>query len=168
VRVLGAHLALPVTDALDYVATTFEVEVPQAVRSALDGARSTLRERRKHRRATRDLASSRHWMLGDAPDLVTSWARTSVNYTRAGACTSLGPFLRGRTHVDRLWTLPVVVARRRTYGTRVPVGDFGRTRRGTAMEPQDTPGESTEPIEYEAPRVLEEAEIEAQLGAVTT
>ena len=107
-------------------------------------------------------------MLGDAPDLVTSWARTSVNYTRAGACTSFGPFLRGRTHVDRLWTLPVVVARRRTYGTRVPVGDFGRTRRGTAMEPQDTPGESTEPIEYEAPRVLEEAEIEAQLGAVTT
>ena len=168
VRVLGAHLALPVTDALDYVATTFEADVPGAVRSALDDARSTRRERRKHRRATRELASSRHWMLGEAPDLATSWARTSVNYTRAGAYTSLGPFLRGRTHVDRLWTLPVVVARRRTFGTRVPVGDFGRTRRGTAMEPQEMPGESTEPIEYEAPRVLEEAEIEAQLGLITT
>ena len=32
------------------------------------------------------------------------------------------------------------------------------------MEPNDTPGEVSEPIEYEAPRVLEQVDIEAQLA----
>jgi hypothetical protein len=31
------------------------------------------------------------------------------------------------------------------------------------MEPHDTPGEGAEPIEYEAPRVLEQVDLEAQL-----
>jgi hypothetical protein len=31
------------------------------------------------------------------------------------------------------------------------------------MEPYDAPGEGTEPIEYEAPRVLEQVDLEAQL-----
>jgi hypothetical protein len=32
------------------------------------------------------------------------------------------------------------------------------------MEPHDTPGEGSEPIEYEAPRVLEQVDLEAQLS----
>jgi hypothetical protein len=36
------------------------------------------------------------------------------------------------------------------------------------MEPNDTPGAGTEPIEYEPPRVLEEVDVEAQLvGPIT-
>jgi hypothetical protein len=31
------------------------------------------------------------------------------------------------------------------------------------MKPNDTPGEGTEPIEYEAPRVLEQVNLEAHL-----
>ena len=31
------------------------------------------------------------------------------------------------------------------------------------MEPYETPGESTEPIEYEPPRVLENIDLEARL-----
>ena len=31
-------------------------------------------------------------------------------------------------------------------------------------EPSDEPSERTEPIEYEAPRVLEQVEVEAQLA----
>jgi hypothetical protein len=34
------------------------------------------------------------------------------------------------------------------------------------MEPYDAPGEDTEPIEYEAPRVLEQVNIEAQLSII--
>jgi len=34
------------------------------------------------------------------------------------------------------------------------------------MEPHHTPGEDTEPIEYEAPRVVEQVDLEAQLGTV--
>jgi len=112
-RVLRAHLALPVADALEYVTTTFEGPVPDAARVALHGARSTRRERHKYGRAQRELGAGRHWLLGETAQLRTSWARISVNYSRRGAISSLGPFLRGRTHVDHLWTLPIVVARRR-------------------------------------------------------
>jgi hypothetical protein len=115
-RVLRARLALPVADALEYVATTFEAPVPQSVRGALGEARPTRRERRKHHRAARALVLQRHWLFGDAAHLRTSWARTSVNYSRIGALSSIGPFLRGRTHVDHIWTLPFVVARRRILG----------------------------------------------------
>ncbi len=34
------------------------------------------------------------------------------------------------------------------------------------MEPNDTPSEATEPIDYEAPRVLEQVDVEAQLTPV--
>lgn len=34
------------------------------------------------------------------------------------------------------------------------------------MEPTDSSGETTEPIDYEAPRVLEHVDIEAQLGVI--
>jgi hypothetical protein len=112
-RVLRAHLTLPVADALEYVATSFEVPVPEPIRVTLGGARSTRRERHKLRRAERTLGFQRHWFFGNAADLRTSWARTSVNYSRIGALSSIGPFLRGRTQVDRVWTLPFVVARRR-------------------------------------------------------
>jgi hypothetical protein len=116
-RVLGAHLTLPVTDALDYVSSAFEAPVPRSVRGRLRGARSTRRERRKHELATRELVSSRHWLLGDLGALRTSWARISVNYSRPGELASIGPFLRGRTRVDHLWTLPFVVVRRRHQGS---------------------------------------------------
>ena len=112
-RVVRAHLTLPVADALGYVASTFEAPVPQSVHDGLSGARSTRRERRKHQRGERELISSRDWLLGDFSELRTSWARISVNYSRFGVLSSIGPFLRGRTHVDHVWTLPFVVARRR-------------------------------------------------------
>jgi hypothetical protein len=35
------------------------------------------------------------------------------------------------------------------------------------MEPYDAPREDTEPIEYEAPRVLELVEIEAKLSIIS-
>jgi hypothetical protein len=35
------------------------------------------------------------------------------------------------------------------------------------MEPVETPGKSAEPIEYEAPRVLEQIDIEAQLATTS-
>ena len=35
------------------------------------------------------------------------------------------------------------------------------------MEPDNTPGESTQPIEYEAPHVIEQVEIEAQLTVIS-
>jgi hypothetical protein len=116
-RVLRAHLALPVADALEYVTTTFEGPVPDAARVALHSARSTRRERHKYGRAQRELGAGRHWLLGETAQLRTSWARISVNYSRRGAIASLGPFLRGRTHVDHLWTLPIVVARRRVQAS---------------------------------------------------
>ncbi len=112
-RVLRAHLSLPVADALTYVASTFEAPVPPSVHDRLHGARSTRRERRMHRRSEGALIPSRHWLLGQSTGLGTSWARISVNYSRFGALSSLGPFLRGRTHVDHVWTLPFVVAGRR-------------------------------------------------------
>jgi len=115
-RALRAHLSLPVADALEYVATEFAAAVPDHVRGTLDGARSTRRERRKHRCAERELVSRHHWLLGEATDLRIGWARTSVNFSRIGALSSIGPFLRGRTHVDHLWALPFVVARRRILG----------------------------------------------------
>jgi len=36
------------------------------------------------------------------------------------------------------------------------------------MEPNETPAEVTEPIDYEAPGVLAHVDIDAQLGAVGT
>jgi hypothetical protein len=35
------------------------------------------------------------------------------------------------------------------------------------MEPYDAPGEDTEPIEYEAPRILEQVDIEARLAIIS-
>ena len=35
------------------------------------------------------------------------------------------------------------------------------------METYDTTGEGTEPIEYEAPRILEQVDIEAQLAVIS-
>jgi hypothetical protein len=35
------------------------------------------------------------------------------------------------------------------------------------MEPDGTPDEGTQPIEYEAPRVLEQVDIEAQLSIIS-
>jgi hypothetical protein len=42
-----------------------------------------------------------------------------------------------------------------------------RRLKGTAMEPDETPGEGTAPIEYEAPQVLEQVDIEAQLAVIS-
>jgi hypothetical protein len=116
-RVLRARLALPVADALEYVASAFEAPVPRSVHDALRAARSTSRERRKVRRAERPLVVQRHRLFGEAADLRTGWARVSVNYSRFGAFASIAPFLRGRMHVDHVWTLPFVVARRRLHGS---------------------------------------------------
>lgn len=121
-RVLRAHLALPVADALTYVASTFEAPVPRSVHDRLAATRTTRRERSKHRRGEGELVSPRHWFLGELGELRTSWARISVNYSRLGALSSMGPFLRGRTHVEHVWTLPFVVARRRLQRSRRPAG----------------------------------------------
>jgi hypothetical protein len=115
-RVLRAHLALPVAHALGYV-TTFDAPVPDRVQRALGAARSTRRERRKLEYAERDLTARRHWLVGHATDLRIGWARTSVNYTRIGALSSIGPFLGARAHVDHVWMLPFVLARRRVLGS---------------------------------------------------
>jgi hypothetical protein len=112
-RVLRARLALPVAEALEYVTATFDAPVPEPVVGTLTGARSTRRERRKHRRAERTITAQRHWLRGEVADLSTSWARMSVNFSRAGTLSSLRPFLRGRMHVDRVWTLPFAVLGRR-------------------------------------------------------
>jgi len=112
-RVLRGRLAVPVADALGYVTTTFDAPVPDDVERALREARTTYRQRRKYHVAQRELVVRRHWLLGEATDLRIGWARASVNYSRIGAFRSLGPFLQGRTHVDHVWTLPIVVARRR-------------------------------------------------------
>ena len=112
-RVLRAHLTLPVADALEYVTVTFDAPVPRSVRAALRTTRPTRREQHTYRRAQRELVVRRHWLFGEAAHLSTSWARVSINYSRAGALTSIGPFLRGRADVDHVWTLPFVVTRRR-------------------------------------------------------
>jgi hypothetical protein len=36
------------------------------------------------------------------------------------------------------------------------------------MEPNETPGDATEPIDYAAPQVLENVDLEAQLSPPTT
>jgi hypothetical protein len=35
------------------------------------------------------------------------------------------------------------------------------------MEPHDSPGEGTQPIEYEPPRVLDQVDLEARLTPIT-
>jgi hypothetical protein len=117
-RVAHSPVALPVGDALSYVAGTFDAAVPEPVTAALAGFRPTRRERRKYHRAQRPITKERQRILGGIPDLRTGWARAGINYTRRGALRSVAPFLRGRTHVDRLWTLPVVVTARRLRRTR--------------------------------------------------
>jgi hypothetical protein len=39
--------------------------------------------------------------------------------------------------------------------------------KGIVMEPYDTTDEGPEPIEYEAPQVLEQVDIEAQLAIIS-
>jgi hypothetical protein len=112
-RVCRARLMLPVGDALEYVRATFVAPVPEPVLASLAGTTASPRERHKHRRAKRPMPAPRHWLLGEAPDLRTSWARISVNYSRTGALRSVAPFVRGRIHVDQVWTLPFTVAGRR-------------------------------------------------------
>ena len=43
-----------------------------------------------------------------------------------------------------------------------------RDRESTAMKPQDAPDEGSEPIDYEAPRVLEQVDVEAHLGTTVS
>jgi len=112
-RVCVGRLMLPVGEALGYVRCAFGAPVPEPVLVTLAGAVATRRETHKHRRAEQPIAAQRHWLLGEAPDLRTSWARISVNYSRTDALRSLPPFLRGRTHVNRVWTLLFAVAGRR-------------------------------------------------------
>ena len=112
-RVASTALALPVGDALSYVTVTFDAPVPAAVVAALTSRRATRRERRKHRVAQRPLRRAPQPVLGGAEDLRIGWARTSINYSRAGAAKSLSAYLRGRMHVERLWTLPFLVIARR-------------------------------------------------------
>jgi hypothetical protein len=116
-RAAPTALALPVGDALAYVAGTFGAAVPESVHGALARYRASRRELRKHRRAQRPLTRKRHRFLGGSEDLLTGWARGSINYTRLGAIQSVGPYLRGRMHVERLWTLPFVVVARRVHRT---------------------------------------------------
>ena len=117
-RVGRSALALPVSEALSGVARTFGVAVPEPVLGVLAAHHGTRREVRKHHRAQRQITSTRRRFVGGVPDLRTSWARASVNYTRLGAVRSFAPFLRGRAHVDRLSTWPFVVAARRLRTAR--------------------------------------------------
>jgi hypothetical protein len=112
-RTARTALALPVGDALSYVAATFDAAVPEPVLGALGRYRPSRRELRKHRRAEEHITNKPHRFLGGAENLRTGWARGSINFTRVGAVRSAGPYLRGRMHVERLWTLPFVVAARR-------------------------------------------------------
>jgi len=115
-RVVRGGLALPVRDALGYAAARFRAPIPPEVLSALARAVPSRRESRKYRRSQRESGGGRHRLLGEAPQLATSWARISLGYSRRGELASLAPFLRGRMHVDRLSTLPYTIVRRRWSG----------------------------------------------------
>ena len=103
--------ALPVADALEYVATTFAAAVPDHVRGTLDWARSTRRERRKHRCGERERSVTAPLAVGRSDGSQDRLGSNQRNFSRIGALSSIVPFLRGRTHVDHLWALPFVVAR---------------------------------------------------------
>jgi hypothetical protein len=111
-RVVVSHLVLPVRDALDYLVDVFQAPVPADVLAALRSPRPTRRELHKHRVASSAMPT-RHWLFGQWPALRTYWCRMSINFTRVGALRSFPAFLRWKMHVDRLGTLPLVVARRR-------------------------------------------------------
>jgi hypothetical protein len=112
-KTTGAHLTLPVGEALRFVVRTFDAPVPDATLDALSAVPPTRRERRKHRVASKSMSSDRGRVAGDAQRLRIAWARTSVNLTRVGAARTCPPFLRQRFNVDRLWAVPFVVAGRR-------------------------------------------------------
>jgi hypothetical protein len=115
-RVCRAHLAVPVIEALRYVADEFEAPVPASVLQRL-AREPTRRELYKHQLASRAVTAQRDWLLGETRDLRTTWARASINLTRRGAASTVGPFLRLRMNVDRLAALPFAVVARRTRRT---------------------------------------------------
>jgi len=45
--------------------------------------------------------------------------------------------------------------------------EFVHASEGTAMEFDHTPGEGTDPIEYEPPRIIDVADVEAHLAPIT-
>ena len=120
-RVSRGHLAAPVLEALRYVATEFQAPVPDAVLRRLTGE-PTRRELYKHHLASRPIVTERDWLFGETRDLRTAWARASINLTRRGAASTVGPFLRLRTNVDRLAALPFAVVARRARRTMARAG----------------------------------------------
>ena len=101
----------PVLEALRYLSSEFEAPIPDAVLARLT-REPTRRELHKHRVASRPVTTERDWLLGETRDLRTTWARASVNLTRRGAASTVGPFLRLRTNVDRVAALPLTVVAR--------------------------------------------------------
>jgi hypothetical protein len=115
-RVCRAHLSAPVLEALRYLADEFAAPVPAAVLQRL-AREPTRRELHKHQLASRPVTLQRDWLLGETRDLRTTWARASINLTRRGAASTVGPFLRLRMNVDRLAALPFAVVARRARRT---------------------------------------------------
>jgi hypothetical protein len=120
-RVSRGHLAAPVVEALRYLAGEFQAPIPDAVLERLT-REPTRRELFKHRLASREVTTERDWLLGETRDLRTTWARASVNLTRRGAAGTVGPFLRLRTNVDRVASLPFTVIARRARRTLARAG----------------------------------------------
>lgn len=112
-RVVDGHLTIPVGEGLNYVAATLDEDIPPSVLTALAQARTTRRERHKHRLARRAITYERHWLTGQGRGMRTRWSRISINYGRRAAALSLPPFLRATFRVDRVWTLPFVLPMRR-------------------------------------------------------
>ena len=111
-RVVTGGVALQVREALEYVRTEFAAPVPPSVSVELRAVRITRRQTHKDRVASQR-ASGVHRIFGTGSELRTRWARVSVNYTRRRALQSYPAFLRSRTRVSHLVTLPFVVVRRR-------------------------------------------------------
>jgi hypothetical protein len=94
------------------VCERFEAPVPDSVVRQLRAVPITRRQARKDRVASLRPAGG-HWLFPEWPEFRVRWARASVNYSRRRAWRSFPAFLRARTNVERLWTLPFVMVSRR-------------------------------------------------------
>jgi len=111
-RAVTGRVTPQVREAFEYVQTSFAAPIPQSVMNELCSVRTTRRQAHKERIASRR-TFGRHWLYGEWTELRTSWARISVNQTRRQARRTFPAFLRARTRVSHLSTLPFVVVARR-------------------------------------------------------
>jgi hypothetical protein len=126
-RARTGHVTPIVREALQYVRTNFAAPVPTEVTDDLGAVRTTRRQARKDRVASKRTFEG-HWLFGEWPELRTQWARVSVNYTRRRALRSLPAFLQARMNVTHVSTLPFVVVGRRIRTTASPRATSGGSR----------------------------------------